>query len=307
MKTLLKKLKINNNNNNNNNNIKLKTKKKIKAGTKYCSPKLQNSKSNKSNKFTCFDYKTLKKIAIKWNKNNNSKIKITSNSKTLWQNINKELNNKCGSEWCWINKTYINLEHKDFFKPLKPNKWNINPDEWLDNYNIENVMEQYEDKHKDFIFLGPVPIDFDLKDNIGKCLVDEMCKIKISDLLQKHKQKLGIVFNLDPHNKGGSHWIALYCDIKKSNIYYFDSYGIDPPNEIKILINRFFDELYKINNKCIIEINSKRHQFKNSECGVYCLHFLIQMLKNTISFDTFCSSKMSDDMIFNKRTQYFIS
>lgn len=288
-------------------NKRKKTQKKTKYGLKYCSPKISNSNSNYSSTNSCFDYKSLKQIAEKWNKENKSKIKITKDEKVLWKNINNKLNNKCDSEWCWINKVYVNLNHEDFFRPLKPTSWNKNSKEWLDNYNIEDVMQQYEDKYKEFIFLGPTPIDFDLKNKYGKCMVDELCKIKISNLKKKKKYKIGIVFNLDPHYKDGQHWIALYCDIKKSEIYYFDSYGLEPTNEIKILINRFYDELYKINNKCIIEINNKRHQFKNSECGVYCLYFLIQMLTKKISFQEFCSSKMSDDMIFKRREKYFIS
>ena len=284
-----------------------KTKKKTKYGLKYCSPKISNSNSNSNSNNSCFDYNSLKQIAEKWNKENKSKIKITKDEKVLWKNINSKLNNKCNSEWCWINKVYVNMNHGDFFKPLKPTSWNKNSKEWLDNYNIEDVMQQYEDKYKDFIFLGPTPIDFDLKNKNGKCMVDELCKIKINNLKKKKKYKIGIVFNVDPHYKEGQHWIALYCDIKKSEIYYFDSYGLEPTNEIKILINRFYDELYKINNKCIIEINNKRHQFKNSECGVYCLYFLIQMLTKKITFNEFCSSKMSDDMIFKRREKYFIS
>ena len=112
---------------------------------------------------------------------------------------------------------------------------------------------------------------------------------------------------MDKHNESGSHWIALYCDIKKSQINYFDSYGIHPEYEIKVLINKLHEQLTKHNNSCIIEINEKRHQYKGSECGVYCLYFLITMITKNIEFDDFCGKHMPDDIIFKYRKQYFIS
>ena len=280
----------------------LKTKKRTKSGVKYCSP---NNSAGDS--MSCFDYKALHTIAETWNKTNKDKIKIVKNRKKLWKNIEQKMSYKCNTEWCWINKATSSLKHKDHFKPLKPKVWEEKPNEWLDNFNLENVMKQYQKKYHDFEFIGPVPIDFDLKNNIGNCVVDELCKIQLSNLIKNNKYKLGIIFNLDKHNESGSHWIALYCDIKKSQINYFDSYGIHPEYEIKVLINKLHEQLTKHNNKCIIEINEKRHQYKGSECGVYCLHFLITMITQNIEFDDFCGKHMPDNIIFNYRKQYFIS
>ena len=224
----------------------------------------------------------------------------------MWKDIEQKLKKDCNTEWCWITKTTSNITHNDFFRPLAPKLWEKKPTEWLDNLNIEDVMKQYENKYKEFTFIGPVPIDFDLKNSIGNCVVDELCRTSLNNLIKNNKNKIGIVFNLDPHDKDGSHWVALYCDTKKSEINYFDSYGIEPENEIKILINRFFDQLENLNGKCVIEINDKRHQYKDSECGVYCLFFLIKMLTTNISFDQFCGKHMPDDSIFKNRKKYFI-
>uniref|UniRef100_A0A158P5G0 Ubiquitin-like protease family profile domain-containing protein n=1 Tax=Tetranychus urticae TaxID=32264 RepID=A0A158P5G0_TETUR len=42
----------------------------------------------------------------------------------------------------------------------------------------------------------------------------------------------GIVINLDPSWKSGSHWTAVFIPIYGSGIY-FDSYGQQPPEMIK--------------------------------------------------------------------------
>ena len=51
-----------------------------------------------------------------------------------------------------------------------------------------------------------------------------------------------MVINLDPHDKPGSHWVALYFDLKKMEIYYFDSYGIYPPKEVENLMFRLKEQ-----------------------------------------------------------------
>ncbi len=46
------------------------------------------------------------------------------------------------------------------------------PNEWLTSIDILNVMKQYEDKHDDFDFIGPSPIDFDTHKMRGECVWD---------------------------------------------------------------------------------------------------------------------------------------
>ena len=49
---------------------------------------------------------------------------------------------------------------------------------------------------------------------------------------------MGIVFNLDPHDKPGSHWVSMYVDLNNGGIYYFDSYGYKPLKEILFNLNK---------------------------------------------------------------------
>ena len=109
-------------------------------------------------------------------------------------------------------------------KPVYPESWNSNKTEWLSTSNIENVCSQFEDKYKDFMFIGAVPIDFDEKMNDNKCIVDDLCRFKVDKFIKSKKHKLGIIFNLDPHYKAGSHWVCMFADFKKGYIAFFDSY-----------------------------------------------------------------------------------
>ena len=156
-----------------------------------------------------------------------------------------------------------------------------------------------------FKFFGAVPIDFDLKDNFGKCMLSELCNININELEERKIKRIGIIFNLDKHNESGSHWVAMYIDLNINEIYYFDSYGQQPPEEVNILAQRIQVQ-GDINNKDIkFKINKVRHQFKNSECGVYCMYFITELIKGRTFEDV--SEKIIFDDEMNEKRGYFYS
>jgi hypothetical protein len=242
---------------------------------------------------------------------NKNKIKITKSKKSLWNNIKNYFQNKCNNEWCWIQQQVVKKIKDEqilnnTFRPMMPKEWLENNREWLSTIDIENVMLQYQQKHKDFIFLGPVPIDFDANHQLGGCVVDELCKLDIKKLYKKNITKLGIVFNLDKHNEPGSHWVSLYSDFKKKHIFYYDSYAVGPKTEVKILMDRIENQLNTINKnkKSIKEYNRVRHQYKDSECGVYSMMFIINMLENN-NFAKNTNTVVLDDEINKNRFRLY--
>ena len=281
-----------------------KTKKKIVR--KYCSPH-----AKKDSNLTCFSKTSLIKIAKAWNKKNpNNKIKIEDKSiNSLWKQIRKRLKDQCKNEWCWTQQEFVR-EIKDkqintTFKPRKPKNWNKNKTEWLSTIDIENVVKQYEKKYPNFRFIGAVPIDFDEKYGLGQCIVNELCKINLQRMILGKIFNIGIVFNLDKHNQDGSHWVSMFIDLKKNGIYYFDSYGEPEPKEVKRLADRLLDQAKKLGkNNMVYRINNVRHQYKNSECGIYCINFIVEMLKGA-DFDEFINRKINDIDMNKKRDFYF--
>ena len=88
------------------------------------------------------------------------------------------------------------------FAPDQPKEWKKNPDEWLSNYDIMDVLKQYEETFPCFHVIGPTPIDFDSrpKDLDNKCVWEELCNFRLEKYIKEKKRKIGIVFNLDDHN-----------------------------------------------------------------------------------------------------------
>lgn len=77
----------------------------------------------------------------------------------------------------------------------------------------------------------------------------------------------GIVINLDPSWKTGSHWTALYVPTHGSAIY-FDSFGLRPNEDIILFIER----------NCKHGFNFNRSVYQGDlsiKCGYFCISFLI--------------------------------
>jgi len=200
--------------------------------------------------------------------------------------------------------------HK-FFRPEKPAQWDGDPDMWLDNTNIDGVLRQYSVAYPWFKFLGVFPIDFAVKDpyahtSAPQCLIPEMCSLDLQKEYSAGTRAIGIIYNLDPHFKGGSHWVANFIDLRKAEkpaIYYFDSYGEPAPKYIQL----FMEELWKRaprNKKPVLAYNARRFQYGDSECGMYSTYFIIAMLQG-ISFRRFVKHPVPDKEMIRLRDVLF--
>ena len=111
---------------------------------------------------------------------------------------------------------------------------------------------------------------------------------------------------MDKHDKDGSHWVALFINMKKREIYYLDSYGEKIPRQVKKFAKKVQKQSLKIGDKKEYKLieNKRRHQFSESECGMYSLYFIIQMLKGT-TFKKFTSKRIKDNYMMKLRKIYF--
>lgn len=290
------------------------------------------------NEGSCIDKESLKNIAENFNEEYNQNIDINLNKNELVDTLEKNFKKKfdCDDQLCWLNQSFVKRINnpqlsKYTFRPEGPKK----KYEWLSTTNINDVVEQYENDVDDFLFLGAVPYDFqELRElQMGKELnFDDVIDGKVNDDNKKGKKinKMGMVINLDPHYKSGSHWVALYNDFEKNQIYFFDSFGKKPRKKIKKFINKLTKYMYqkKYNkklpiNKLIgdlknknkteeidnlskfdIRYNSIQHQLENSECGVYSINFLVRLAKGE-SFDEIIKNITRDEKMNNCRKTYF--
>jgi len=278
---------------------------------------------------SCFTLKSLKLIAENYNKKSNDKINITDNKEDLVKQLEDKLNNKCNDQTCWLRLDFVKaIEDEEIlnntFRPEGPS----NRYEWLSTTDINDVINQYQNKHKDFIFLGAVPADFEELPVLG---IDNL---NFNDLNKQGKTKLGMVINLDESDKGGSHWVSLFADLNKGQVYYFDSFAKKPYKRTKKFINKIVKYIYKSKYKKNIEINKLidkiknkehfsnkdpvinninnldikyntiQHQFDNSECGVYSINFIVRL----VGGETFeeITNNITDDSKMNLcRSKYF--
>jgi len=277
---------------------------------------------------TCFTLEALQTLAREYNKhvgkNNNSIITVTNSKQDLLRQLSKNITNCKSNQLCWIKQEWFNNNNnKDIinntFRPKGPQE----KFKWFSTTNINDIISQYEDKYTDFKFLGAVPMDFEKIPELNLSHLD------LDKLYKKKKTKLGMVINLDEHWQSGSHWVALYADILNNQIYYFDSYGMRPEKRVCNFVKKIalwcynrniknnknkinydtesqFMKKYKNKYENLMDIryNQTRHQYKNSECGVYSVNFILRLLKGD-TFDKISNIPVADDNINECRKVYF--
>lgn len=200
---------------------------------------------------------------------------------------------------------------KYFFSPRRPKEWRKNRKTWLSNFDILAILRQYEEIYVAFKFIEPSPIDFDdILENKKVCVTKALCGFTLQNHIANGKRKIGIVFNLDTHLQGGSHWVAMFLSVDNGIIFYFDSLGDPIPQRILKFARRIMAEAVTIGRKLVYHSNVPHvHQKGSSECGMYCLYFIITMLTNASPMEKkiayFKTAKITDKFIFSLRDKYF--
>lgn len=264
---------------------------------------------NNRNEFSCYTDEALKKMKHLWNlRHPDCKIE-TNNPKKIWEQLRDFIGETCNTESCWLKQKFVeNKLDKELlnytFAPKKPQEWNNNPTMWLDSRNILSVMKQYENYYKCFDFIGPSPIDYDTHIFEGECVWKELCEFNLEEQIRKGKTKIGIIFNLDPHYLPGSHWFACFIHIPKQKLYYFDSYGEPAHKQVHKLFNMIKKQGKKIGMNFTEVHNTLRHQYSDSECGMYSLYFIVEMLKDK-NPEHFLKHRIDDKLVMSLRKKYF--
>ena len=273
-----------------------------------CSPK----EKKEMNDFTCYTDKSLYKLRDLWNARHPD-VKInTNNAKDIHRKLTEYLSSVCNKESCWIKQKKefgpVSSEMSDSFAPESPDEWKKNPNEWLSSVDIMKVMKQYEKAYKCFDFIGPTPIDFDTRKMYGECVWEELCNFNLAEQIKKGKTKIGIIFNTDPHDKPGQHWISMFINIKKKHIFFFDSTGDKPTKEIMALVNRIKEQGMALKPKIVFKFDSNKgieHQYGNTECGIYSLFFIVHMLEGKMTEHYLKTHILKDEYMQKFRKVYF--
>lgn len=284
-------------------------------------------KSIRSRFASCYRLDDLLAMIRSFNRGHKPKIKIPTNPTVdkLWKLLDDRLRSVCNDEVCWARQHFAKVVPKDnrewiehfTFKPEMPidERTKNTRDAWLSNFDIENVMRQYERVYHNFIFLGPYPIDFAKYYGYYGFSAE-----KIGELLRRGIHKIGIIFNTGTLKSGGMHWVAMFIDFEPMkvkttgigfgcNIEYFDSVGDAPPQIIHDLIAKI-KKVCEKNEKYCINVHEHtrqlRHQHGNNECGAYCLWFITERLKGR-NYESIQANSVPDNLMNRFRIKFFRS
>jgi len=285
-------------------NLYLKTTNHTVKGN--CSPA-----TNDKTKQTCFTDPDLMLLKRLWNSKHVLRQIDTNNPTEIWKLLNFYLSKKCKKESCWLKQSFVDSNVRSniansSLAPFAPKEWKKNPNEWISSDEIIEVMTQYETKYKCFKFIGPTPIDFDKKLRHGECVWEEMCHFNLKNYMKKGKTKFGISINTDTYEGDGEHWVSLFINTKNKEIFYYDSAGMRIPSQVKRFVDRVIGQGKELGIEFTFgETYPVSHQYKNTECGVYSLFFLIHMLEDKITSDYLKTHVIKDEYIETFRKIYF--
>jgi hypothetical protein len=278
-----------------------------------CAPRDQsNPDINETKDFSCYSSKSLDKLKILWNKRHPDQKIHETDPRAIWTALKNNMNRVCHQEACWLRQSFassgVDREMEQYtFAPQAPKQWKKNIHEWLSSVDIANSLKQYEHAIPSFIFIGPSPMDYDEILEDGECVWNELCNFDIMKHVRNGKPKIGIVFNTDPHDKPGEHWVSMFIDVRAKVIFFFDSTG-DPPQR---RIRAFMKMVCKQGAANGIEfkeyINDIHHQKKNTECGVYSIFMIIHMLLGKMTVHDFLDKKkiLTDKYMQRFRRRFF--
>ncbi len=278
------------------------------SGPFYCSPKSNQSGRGKKSS-VCLDREGLIHYIKLYNTNfpnNPIQSSLLDTNEKLVQKIHQRLSSSCQGhgDWCWADQSYALTDPKiqSYYKPKMPDTRY----QWLTTTDIDSVLQPYMKIYPEFLYLGAVPLDFDKLNNYrlsGK----DYCYLYGTN----GKSKIGGVFNLDTHDKRGSHWVSMFCDLDQNFIAFFDSAksNRDPPREIKNLMHNIKRQIERCihhrlkkyvagpSKEIAIRFNKQQKQYGGSECGVFSCQYILRCLEGEHPEEIFNDPNFTDKTV----------
>ena len=80
--------------------------------------------------------------------------------------------------------------------------------------------------------------------------------------------------------------MSLFINIKKGEIFFFDSAGESVTPEVRVFVDRVIKQGKELNPPIHFTFDSNEgieHQYGNTECGIYSIFFIVHMLEDKIT------------------------
>ena len=161
---------------------------------------------------------------------------------------------------------------------------------YLTNRDLSRILSQYAAADPTFELVGVVPIDFC---DVGYGAA--VCDLRLERLVRAGRRRAAVVFNTEPSDEPGEHWVLLWIDVSggvgAALVAYVDSEGADPPPRIARLMRRLraqADTARRRRGPCAdpdrgprprtVSVVERAHQRGGTLCGVYVVHFVERLL-----------------------------
>ncbi len=288
---------------------KTKTRKRAPSFKKAaCAPGRQHDQNR-----SCLNPGDVNKLRLAWNRRHPSRRIRKGSKKAVLSRLRELTKEVCPGEACWASRPFVTSSQtakravSAAHRPMAPRVWLSSPNEWLTSDDIDQVMHQYEVAYPHFVYLGSSPIDFDARprDRSEKCVWARLCDLSIANELRKGKTEMAVILNADPHYKEGSHWMTLFVNLSQRYIFYFDSTGDPMPAEVKRLVSRLKDEAKSLGLDLDVIESRRRHQRENTECGVYALYAVSELLGGHHTPASLMAKGIPDAEMFRFRKRFF--
>lgn len=278
---------------------------------------LKSLRNGSSNSATCFDDEALHRLSQRHGISNASQDPYTD---LIRQTGCEEGDDKCLAE---RSGSLHDPRISQYIKAPKPQGMS-----WIEfqkhhafvTTEITRCLKQYSEYFAPkFSFIGTFPADFNKRDKnvcIGKSRDPrvDLCNFQVNNLLRSQCTSFALVLNTHPYHKRGEHWVAIFCELDKSSdnygALYYDSNGIPSLDEnwmskhaIEFLVNvknQIKDKSFKI------RFNTKRHQYKDGQCGMFAISFVIAMVIGH-NFDNYNNAKWVNDELMESLRRIFFS
>ena len=98
----------------------------------------------------------------------------------------------------------------------------------------------------------------------------------------------------------------MFIDVKKHFIFFFDSNGDKIPGRVKKLVKRIQKQAKDIGFELeFYQNHPKEHQRGETECGIYSLYLIIEMLTDKKKPEYYMTHRVTDEEMEKLRKKYF--
>ncbi len=247
----------------------------------------------------CSDDNILKQLS-----NSGSPILTPIKKKEIVEKLKADTN--CESESCIYTSPIIiqklgETQTKAILESNFKSKGPYDSTTWLNNEHIDNVLRQNMEKYKNFYAIGYQMIDFK----------EQKTELEIINIPYELKtyNTMGVVLNTDITEGKGKHWFAIFIDARKKpyTLEFFNSSGNLPVHQVQTWLNKTQRAIKRAGKPVkIIIVSPYEIQKSDTECGVFCLWFILSRLDG-VPVESFTDVNMGpgDEKMIEYRNELF--